>query len=354
MKKILFRIDYNNDIGGGHLQRCRLISDNLKNFDKFFFIQYKKNIEKKNIEKVFKKKNKNIFFFKNFNIKKEINLIKKFLDNESVILFDIANSEKTKIKEINKIKNYINNLSLTHKKIFFIDSLDKENLLKKVKCNVKILLTPYAGAKKNKFYSKHLIGLKYFILKKKLIKNTQKKIKKKIENILVTAGQTDPKKSTLKFAKFFRLYQNDFRNIKLKFILGNGFQKNYIDEILKVFGKTSMHIRFIQNCTNLEKHIMWSDLAISSNGLTKYELASNAVPSMLFSFDFNSHKIHRYFHKLKSSIYLGRIQKLKDKKLFEILKKIDNDYKYREKISKKSKKILDGRGLLRILKLINN
>ena len=59
----MFRIDYNNDIGGGHLQRCRLISDNLKNFDKFFFIQYKKNIEKKNIEKVFKKKNKNIFFF---------------------------------------------------------------------------------------------------------------------------------------------------------------------------------------------------------------------------------------------------------------------------------------------------
>ena len=128
---------------------------------------------------------------------------------------------------------------------------------------------------------------------------------------------------TLKLAKFFKLNENFFENKSLRFIIGKGFDKAYSIKIINSLKKTNINVNFVKNCGDLFKHIGWSDLTICSNGLTKYETAFQGIPSMIFSFDSNSHKIHHHFNKLRSSIYLGKIQNMKNNFILNKFKKLN-------------------------------
>ena len=63
LRNILFRLDYNKNIGGGHLQRCLLISEILKNFNSFFLIECNNRKDKKNVIKILNKTVKKKYFF---------------------------------------------------------------------------------------------------------------------------------------------------------------------------------------------------------------------------------------------------------------------------------------------------
>ena len=104
-------------------------------------------------------------------------------------MFDICNNEKIKNKR--KLLLYFKKLQYLHNK-FFIDGAGNEEVLPLIsKLNFKGIINPYFGKKKQLKNTQHYSGIKYFIFNPKMIvKNTKLS---KINNILVTFGNSDPK-----------------------------------------------------------------------------------------------------------------------------------------------------------------
>lgn len=356
MKSILFRLDYGENFGGGHLSRCLILAKELQKKYKIILsiqLKDKKNIYscKKLIKKDLGKKVK-IFFLKDLKIKNEIRLISilnvryKF----DKIIFDFSNYEKAKFRL--DLVAYFNELKKVNKNLILIDSLGQEALTNKLKLNISMLITPYFGAKKNNLYETHYYGSDYFVMK---VKNKKKKfIKRKVENILISFGQSDHKRITYKVLKLLSTDSIFLRNIKINLIIGNDFQKNYLRKLI-IFKKKNLknfNLSFIKNCFDLSKYISASDISLISTGLTKYEcLFYKSVP-IIISFDHLSDKLQKKFQLYKSSIYLGQIKHLNKKKLTYNIRNLIKKYSLRKRILTNGLKIFDGKGTKRVIKVL--
>lgn len=353
MKKIIFRIDFGNKFGGGHLKRCLNIAKYLKKFKPVFLIEIDTAEDKSKILKIFRNYNFDYYLFKGFFPKREIKILKKnFLNKNNIILFDFANSYKFKKKK--EVKNYIDQLNLYFDKIFFIDSMGSENILRGLKVKLTAAITPYIGASKNKSNYKHYVGGKYFILNNKKNFRGRNLVRKKIKNLLITSGQTDPAGLS---ALLIRLINSDklfFQNYKIKLVLGQGFNKNYVKKLKKFISNFKLKINLIENCENLLPYFIWADVGIATNGLTKYEFAKYKVSSILFSFNSTSHKLQKYFDNVSSALYLGKIQNLRLNKLKSSLNFLNNNYHARLRMIKNGYNLIDYKGIYRFVKIIND
>ena len=357
MKTILFRLDYGENFGGGHLSRCLILAKDLQRKFKIIFIiqvKSKRNIYscKKLILKNLHKKIQ-IFFLKNLNFNNELKLHKKLNVKFKIskIIFDFANIEKTKLKS--NLANYFDKLKKINKNIILIDSFAREALANKIKLNLSMLITPYIGAKKNKLYKTHYYGGNYFVIRAKKLK--KRVIRKKVKNILISCGQSDHKKITSKVLKILCTKKELFKNIKIKVVIGNDFKKDYINELVKIKKDKfkNFNIYFIKNCFNLSEYIASADICLISTGLTKYECIFYKSLPIIISFDNLSDNQQKKFQLYRSSIYLGQIRYLNKDNLIYNIKNLIKKYNLRKNIINNGSKIFDGRGTKRLIKILS-
>jgi len=188
----------------------------------------------------------------------------------------------------------------------------------------------------------YLLGTKYTPLRKEFWEVPEKKIKEKVESIMITFGGDDAKNMTPKILAFLN---DNYPNLIKNVIIGRAFQN--IDEIKKCADKKT-NLIYYPDAEKMKEIMLESDIAISACGQTLNELASVGVPIIGVCIAENQLGNIKGWEKIGFLEYAGWYSK------GNILEKIKNmiehlkNSKERKNKFKIARKFIDGKGSLRI------
>jgi spore coat polysaccharide biosynthesis predicted glycosyltransferase SpsG len=296
-----FRADANQQIGSGHIIRCRILARELQklHFTSVFIIN--------NTDETFKTE-----------------LIKEGFPVCSV------NNKKDETKQIINIINS----SMQAKKMLVIDSDEpllhqKEFQLRCINNNILLMhivfnneytyyshivhnQNPIALEKKFSIqpYTKTLLGLKYVILDPSF---QNKAYQPKLQNVIfISFGGSDKPNRTLALLKAV----NDL-NVKMdKVIIVLGLMYAFKKE-LENFLRTDFRYKYElhQNTNDINSLMEQSSIGITSGGFTIWELGVLKVKTAIISYTDREQITASYLHEKKLSYYIGNIKNLNHEQL---------------------------------------
>jgi len=189
----------------------------------------------------------------------------------------------------------------------------------------------------------YLLGPRYTPLRKEFWEVPEKKIKEKIESIMITFGGDDAKNMTPKVLAFLN---DEYPNLIKNVIIGRAFQK--IDNIKKCAYKNT-NLIYYPDAEKMKEIMLESDIAVSACGQTLNELASVGAPTIGVCIAENQLGNVKGWKKIGFLEYAGRYNK------GNILERIKNeiehlkDTKERKNKFKIARKFIDGKGALNTL-----
>mgnify|MGYP003798234829 CR=1 FL=1 len=133
-------------------------------------------------------------------------------------------------------------------------------------------------------------------------------------------------------------------------IIGSSFKHfNELDIALK----DCRHKVELQNNIRKISELMFDcDLAITGAGITLYELCACGVPSITVTQEYKELETSYYFEKQKAVINLGLWELLDENRFIETVSELITDAELRKQMSINSKKLVDGKGCEKIIKII--
>ena len=259
-KKVIFRADGNNERGLGDVISLMNIANKLKDFEILFVLKYLDGINKiKESGYSFKEIPENASY------EDEIKFIKKiaedFKPNVIVICLIIDNYGEY-IKDISKISKTV--------VIDYYGNMD-------VYSDVLINWIGLGGNYKYNFLREdvsYYSGLDYIPLNERINKyhSLNKKILDKANNILITFGGSDLRNFTLRVMKVLE----KFNGINIIIVIGSAYKHK--EELQKFLKNCKCEYDLKENVSNLSELMFNSDLAISTGGLTAFELCAVGTP----------------------------------------------------------------------------
>jgi len=188
----------------------------------------------------------------------------------------------------------------------------------------------------------YLLGTKYTPLRKEFWDVPVRKTRDNVEVIMITFGGADIRDLT---PKVLKLLVDTYPGLVKKVIIGKGFRNAAEIEALK---DNHTELIYYPDTAEMKKFMLESDIAISAGGQTLYELARMGVPAIVVAVADNQLGNIEGFQRLGLIDYAGYWDEcdLLDRILggVESLK----DRKRRFCMRTNAKKIIDGRGSLRI------
>ncbi len=346
-KYVVFRVDGSKIIGWGHVMRCIGLAEEFKKAGiNSIFITKRENVNifEKISEFGFKVEAlaHKIDFYKESRL--VVNIINKY--QAKTLVIDLSN--KRTLEDLNSFKKYIDYLRKQIKNITFIDGLNNEGILSKIKIPINIAIVPYVGAETEIFKrhskSTYLLGSQYAVIRRELLQRSAdfKPIPKKASNILVLPGGSLNKIFLSKIINALDLIT--VNDLHFKIISNKGIEFNQL--ILK---KSKLRIEIIENTSAMSKLYNWADIAISASGLTMYELAYMGIPSIVISHNKMHERIIDIFLSKGSIIHLGSKQMVTSKAIALSIDNLVNNQSKRSLMSLNGRSIVDGKGAKRII-----
>jgi UDP-2,4-diacetamido-2,4,6-trideoxy-beta-L-altropyranose hydrolase len=305
--KILMLTEGGEKIGFGHITRCIALCEAF---------------EEKDItpELVVNGDDSILDLLKHKNFK-----IYNWIKNKEKLLQDIANSDFVVIDSYLAEKSIYDKISeVTNCKILMIDDYNRIDYPKGIVVNPSIYGDELDYLRKS--VAIYLLGKDYIILRKEFWTVPEKKINKKVENVLITFGGVNKNNLAEKIGNFLR----EKFNINI-YIVNAKINKLTAKEMLNL--------------------MLESDICISGGGQTTYELARAGVPTIGICLAENQ------IGNLTSWEKVGILKNanwFNNKMLFQAIEKIFNDLSFdsRLRMSKTGKECFDGQGSKRIIKEI--
>lgn len=332
----LIRLDGSHQLGLGHVYRMRELATTLRQ------------------QKI------NTLFLVNDN-PKVINLLKSF--DITVLTRDYTYEEEE--RKINfllsryNIKLLISDLLLySHAYIEFLKTLDipkvtfHEHAINDDFSDLLVNYNTFEGSLSNvNLNNSKCLGPKYCILPSS-ISNKINSIKKKVDNILITFGGSDPCNFSSRIVKILDAHKSSLIGIS-KITLHMGIENKEKEYIESLISESSLHFEILSNVKDFSLVMRKNDMAICSGGNTMYELCFLGIPSIVIPQ--NSHQ-RNFALELDSnkSLKLVDINDDFDNVFINSLKKLLNDYEARKEYNANSSKIFDGKGIDRLSKRIVN
>lgn len=314
-KNILIRCDASKEIGLGHITRCLVLANELRD-DKnrvYFAI---KNYEIA-IEKIKEQQFDMIVADDNFDYFK---WIEDIIEQQKIDIFIGDIRDGFPIELISYMKN---------KNILTV-AIDEPSEYSK-ECDL-CFYPPHASIDKSKYKGKIYQGLEYVILRDEFYKEYEKK-KNDIPNILVMMGGTDAYNLTLPVIKKIDTYKEDF---EISVILS---KKHKDIDLLNQFIKVSNHkVTLYNKIENMASFLDNIDFAISQFGTIAYEYLIKNIPAIYIYNDkekFDSYKyfINSYYAFVDSidNINVDKLLNLSYKKIefdcriYNLIKRVDDE-----------------------------
>jgi UDP-2,4-diacetamido-2,4,6-trideoxy-beta-L-altropyranose hydrolase len=257
--------------------------------------------------------------------------------------------EKVKDADIAIIDSYLADISVYNvlsdlvKLSVYVDDNKRLNYPKGIVLNANIHAEKLNYPKKDGVT--YLLGTRYTPLRKEFWEVPQKKIKEKVESIMITFGGDDAKNMTPKILAFLN---DEYSNLIKNVIIGRSFQN--IDEIKEYMDKNT-NLIYYPDAEKMKEIMLESDIAVSASGQTLNELASVGVPTIGVCVAENQMGNIKGWRSSGFLEYTGWYNNS------NILEKIKNSIKHlegakiRNNKTQITKKIIDGKGSSRIIRL---
>lgn len=333
---ILFRSDGNSDIGSGHIMRCLSIADAIQdNDEKCVFVtscnQSADFIRSKgyicySLDSDYRNMDEELHRF--------IALIEK-LHPQRIVIDSYFVTEKylMSLRELSVIV-YIDDLNAFD---YPVDMLINYNIY-----GEDVL---YPSGKK------YVLGTKYVPLRKEFQNIEVKSINATIKNVLVSTGGADPEHVALMFLKKLKV-EHKFENKRFLVLVGG---MNRDSDKIKLLAEDMPNVKICKNVTDMRSLMLGCDIAISAAGSTQYELCACGVPTISYVLADNQILGSQTFEKRGIIMNAGdcRDNPFFFEELFRLLVDME-DFKIREKYSKKMRMLVDGKGAARLADSIIN
>ena len=237
-----------------------------------------------------------------------------------------------------------------------------ENFIKLIKNNgVKVVSFDDVGAGRNHVdvlvdsslgssdFSKvrSLFGAKYVIVHNRfsVFRNLEKVVSEKIGRVAISMGGTDPKSIGPEIAN---VLLKSGLNFKIDLILGAGFNdKDNEMENMNFIRNDGSKFKIYKNLPDLAEILFNADIAICAGGITLYEACVVGTPAVVISQVVHQQKKASKVQDWGAAIDLGM---WRDSVLTKLVPTINTlDIEKRRKMSVAGKKMVDGKGLQRIV-----
>jgi len=212
-----------------------------------------------------------------------------------------------------------------------------------------IVINGAMGAEKRRYPKKegvtYLLGINYTPLRKEFSEVPRKKVREKVESMMITFGGEDRGLTPKILKHLIKIYPG----IRKELVVGRGFKN--IAEIEKMRTPLVIPVYF-PNAQGMKKVMLNADLAISGGGQTLYELARVGVPTIAIGFSDNQLPNIKGWQRTGFVHYAGWYREggLLDK----LKKEVDRllPYEIRKESSRKGRTAIDGKGVKRAIRRI--
>ena len=297
-KRIIFNVIGNIKIGMGHIYRALSLAHEITDHEIIFVCPKEHKLA---VEKIASK---------DYKVIDSNSILETILELEPDLVVNDT---------LNTTKNFVLTLKQNNIKVVNFEDLGEGVKYADVVFN-ELYDTPVFN------YNNILWGSEWSFLRDEFEGAKQNIFKNKVEHILITFGGTDQNNLTLLSLKAVYQLVKD-KNIKISIVCGSGY---LYKEELKKFIKENHYknIEVIFQTGVISKKMENTQIALSSNGRTVYELAHMHIPSIIISHHEreNTHK----FSKLENGfINLGIINDKTFKEIQTYIYKLINDKEYR-------------------------
>lgn len=322
-RKICFHVTGNRENGTGHVHRALTIADRMIDHEIWFLVNEKANIAADMIKQRY-------YPLKVVPVGQEANAILK--EKANLVINDVLDTSKVFLK---KLKN---------NGIFTINFEDMGHGSKMADYVINEMYDnhPDRGDKRT------LSGERYACLRDEFYLAKPIKIKKRVENILLMFGGTDPNNLTMRTLQWLDGLSGDW---KVTVLLGIGYTN--VKQVLNFARQSEHKIEIIRNTPIVSQHMANSDIAITSAGRTVFELASIGIPMVVICQN-RREKLHTFANESLGVVALGLQSKLKREIFLDSMVKVIGSPLLREKMHQTLLKADIKKGVDRVLEVIED
>lgn len=324
--KIVFRVDADKKMGMGHVYRVLTLADRLRlNHEIYFLVRERGYL---GIEKLQEHHHKIISFKDDKDFFKKIKEI-----DPRIVINDILDTEKKYIEELKK-------------RGYFVVNFEDLGLGSEIADVVINAIYESSSPPKN-----HYCGYKYVCLRDEFsIVPPKIETNKKVKNILITFGGTDPNNITLSALKAVEKLK--LKSVLINVVLGLGYGcKEELYDYVAGLRKRGFTIDVKENTKMMAKEIHNADLAVTSNGITIYEIASIGTPCISISQNEREAR-HIFVQNSRCIKYLGMAYNVSTQDIAEAVKKMIENYELRKEMQRRLLKFNLKKGVDKVLRLI--
>lgn len=179
--------------------------------------------------------------------------------------------------------------------------------------------------------------------------NTSRHQRKGISKILISMGATDSQGMIFDILKWTDEVKNP---LDIVVIIGVAFkQENRLRKFADSYTKKISIFKNI-SCNDMLRNMDKTDIAITAGGDTMFELASRGVPSIAICPGPRQSQAASVFEQHNAVINLGIFKEISKINFLRALSLLLNDYKKINQISESARKLIDGRGTIRLARKI--
>jgi UDP-2,4-diacetamido-2,4,6-trideoxy-beta-L-altropyranose hydrolase len=315
------RVDGGGKIGYGHIVRCKALADILNKKDGCEILFFCKHLDTNSYARI---SNYKIVKLDSSIIEEDIRKIKSY--DIDFLIIDVMEFDKKKAEQFNTNFKCINIGGSGNGRIFSYVCIDGI-VYKKCECKQRAL---------------YFKGPEYIIIRNSIskLRSICRYVRHNINNILLIFGGTDIKDFTYKIIDIL-LEIGVVGNVTA--VIGNSCKK------LSLRSSNKVSILNNPKDEDIAKAMAACDVAIVNGGMVAYELIALGKPVIIYPVTYLQSRTARYLDRIDISICGG--SEVSKQFVVDSLSKLT--YSRRKLISQQSKKIIDGKGLIRIANIIN-
>jgi len=194
-------------------------------------------------------------------------------------------------------------------------------------------------------------GIEYLTLREQFAEaNKQQRIlNQKINSILISTGGADGRGFTVELINIVKSISS---LSEIFVIVGPAFPDDFVN-IAAVINDGRFH--FLKDIQNMDSYYLKTDLAIITGGTVMFEAAACGTPSLVISSYEHQIPQVRWFSEKKAVIEAGFFPgSINPDIILSKILMLDTDHKKRYEMSSISRKLVDGHGLFRVVKIIES